>query len=145
MHHQSASQLYYRKHQRMLSLEMGIKISFCYLKHANGLLYFHSKKPEFLKQEIYAHLILYNFGIFIANEATDENQKREQKKNSKYLYEVDFSSALKTARKVFIRRDSNQHIDIIKLMMKYIHAVKTKFRKFDRLLRGSSAIHFRYC
>lgn len=94
--------------------------------------------------EIYANLILYNFGIFIANEATDENQKRERKKNSKYLYEVDFSSALKTARKVFIHRDSNQHIDIIKLMMKYIHAVKTKFRKFDRLLRGISAIHFRY-
>lgn len=94
--------------------------------------------------EIYANLILYNFGIFIANEATDKNQKRERKKNSKYLYEVDFSSALKTARKVFIRRDSNQHIDIIKLMMKYIHAVKTKFRKFDRLLRGISAIHFRY-
>ena len=127
----------------MLSLEMGIEISFCYLKHANGLLYFHSKKPEFLKQEIYANLILYNFGIFIANEATNENQKRERKKNSKYLYEVDFSSALKTA-KVFIRRDSNQHIDIIKLMMKYIHAVKTKFRKFDCLLRGISAIHFRY-
>lgn len=36
--------------------------------------------------EIYANLILYNFGIFIANEATDENQKRERKKNSKYLY-----------------------------------------------------------
>ena len=81
---------------------MGIEISFCYLKHANGLLYFHSKKPEFLKQEIYANLIHYNFGIFIANEATNENQKRERKKNSKYLYEVDFSSALKTARKVFI-------------------------------------------
>lgn len=29
----------------------GIEISFRYLKHANGLLYFHSKKPEFLKQE----------------------------------------------------------------------------------------------
>ena len=42
----------------------GIEISFRYLKHANGLLYFHSKKPEFLKQEIYANLTLYNFGIF---------------------------------------------------------------------------------
>lgn len=44
-----------------------------YLKHANGLLYFHSKKPEFLKQEIYANLTLYNFGIFVANEAAEEN------------------------------------------------------------------------
>ena len=30
------------------------EISFRYLKHAAGLLYFHSKKPDFLKQEIYA-------------------------------------------------------------------------------------------
>ena len=121
-----------------------IEISFRYLKHANGLLYFHSKKPEFLKQEIYANLILYNFGIFIANEAAEENKKKERKNDNKYLYEIDISSALKTARKFFIRRDSDKPIDIIKLMLKYVHAVKEKFRQFDRPLRGISAIHFGY-
>ena len=50
----------------------------CYLKHAAGLLYFHSKQPEFLKQEIYSRLILYNFGIFIANEAAEENRKKKR-------------------------------------------------------------------
>lgn len=35
-------------------------------------------------------------------------------------------------------------IDIIKLMLKYVHAVKEKFRQFDRPLRGISAIHFGY-
>ena len=40
----------------------------------------HSKKPEFLKQEIYANLILYNFGIFLANEAAEENLKRNGKR-----------------------------------------------------------------
>lgn len=43
-----------------------IEVAFRYLKHANGLLYFHSKKPEYLKQEIYADLILYDFGVFLA-------------------------------------------------------------------------------
>ena len=122
----------------------GIEISFRYLKHANGLLYFHSKKLEFLKQEIYANLTLYNFGIFIANEAAEENKKKERKNDNKYLYEIDISSALKTARKFFIRRDSDIPIDIIKLMLKYVHAVKEKFRQFDRPLRGISAIHFGY-
>ena len=120
----------------------GIEISFRYLKHANGLLYFHSKKPEFLKQEIYANLILYNFGIFLANEAAEENLKKKRKKGNKYNYEIDFSSALKTARKFFVRRDSHKHVDIIKLMMKYVHAVKIEFRQFDRPLRGIGAIHF---
>ena len=95
-------------------------------------------------QEIYFRLILYNFGIFIANEAAEENRKKKRDGNNKYLYELDFSSALKTARKFFMRRDSGRHIDIIRLMMKYVHAVKDRFRKFQRPLRGISAIHFGY-
>ena len=122
----------------------GIEISFRYLKHAAGLLYFHSKQPEFLKQEIYSRLILYNFGIFIANEAAEENRKKKRDGSNKYLYELDFSSALKTARKFFLRRDSGRHIDIIRLMMKYVHAVKDRFRQFQQPLRGISAIHFGY-
>ena len=122
----------------------GIEVSFRYLKHANGLLYFHSKKPEFLKQEIYANLILYNFGIFLANEAAEENQKKKRNPNNKYNYEIDFSSALKTARKFFIRMDSHKPVNIIKLMMKYVHAVKTELRQFNRPLRGIGAIHFGY-
>ena len=125
-------------------LRWGIEISFRYLKHANGLLYFHSKKTEFLKQEIYANLILYNFGIFLANEAADENRKKKRKSGNKYNYEIDFSSALRVARKFFIRKDTGNPINIIKLMMKYVHAVKEDFRKFDRPLRGIGAIHFGY-
>ena len=97
-----------------------------------------------LKQEIYSRLILYNFGIFIANEAAEENRKKKRDGSNKYLYELDFSSALKTARKFFLRRDSGRHIDIIRLMMKYVHAVKDRFRQFQRPLRGISAIHFGY-
>ena len=103
-----------------------------------------SKPLEFLKQEIYSRLILYNFGIFIANEAAEENRKKKRDGSNKYLYELDFSSALKTARKFFMRRDSGRHIDIIRLMMKYVHAVKDRFRQFQRPLRGISAIHFGY-
>lgn len=95
-------------------------------------------------QEMYSRLILYNFGIFIANEATEENRKKKQDGNNKYLYELDFSSALKTARKFFMRRDSGRHIDIIRLMMQYVHTVKDRFRQFQQPLRGISAIHFGY-
>ena len=73
-----------------------------------------------------------------------EEQKKERDGSNKYLYELDFSSALKTARKFFMRRDSSRHIDIIRLMMKYVHAVKDRFRQFQRPLRGISAIHFGY-
>ena len=65
----------------------GIEISFRYVKHAAGLLYFHSKQPEFLKQEIYSRLILYNFGIFIANEAAEKNRKK--KRDTPYAQIID--------------------------------------------------------
>ena len=54
----------------------GIETSFRYLKHAAGLLHFHSKKPELIKQEIYARLTVYNFGVFLANEAAQEYQRK---------------------------------------------------------------------
>ena len=120
------------------------EVSFRYLKHANGLLHFHSKKPEFLKQEIYANLTLYNFGIFLANEAAKENDKKKRKKTNKYQYSVDISTALKLARKYLIRKENNKKFDIISLIAKHVHAVKTEFRQFDRPLRGIGAIHFGY-
>ena len=57
-----------------------------------------SKPPEFLKQEIYSRLILYNFGIFIANEAAEENRKKKRDGSNKYLYEALFFSLLNTAK-----------------------------------------------
>ena len=121
-----------------------IETAFRNLKYIVGMLGFHSKKSSFVTQEIYANLILYNFGIFLANEAAEENQKKKRNPNNKYNYEIDFSEALKTARKFFIRMDSHKPVNIIKLMMKFVHAVKTEFRQFDRPLRGIGAIHFGY-
>ena len=130
-------------------LRWGIETSFRYLKHVNGLLYLHSKKPDFLKQEIYGNLILYNFGIFLANEAALEKQKQQleieqqHQSQNKYYYQVDFSSALRIARKYFWR-DSITEKDIIHLMIKYVHAVKEELRQFSRPLRGIGAVHFAF-
>ena len=121
----------------------GIEVAFRYLKHAAGLLYFHSRKPEFLKQEIYARLVMYNFGIFLANEAAEENRKKQRKANNKYLYAIDLSHALRTARKFFLKPKGKPK-DILKLLCKHLHAVKEPFRIFYRPLRGIGAIHFNY-
>jgi hypothetical protein len=124
-------------------LRWGIEVSYRFLKHANGLLYFHTKDPELLKQEVYANLILYNLGIFLANKAADENRKKRRKQN-KYVYDIDISSALKLARKFLIWNVKFRPGTVIKLMMKYVHAVKTEVRHFDRPLRGIGSIHFGY-
>ena len=122
----------------------GIEISFRYLKHAAGLLYFHSKKQEFLIQEIYASIVMYNFGVFLANEAAAENEKRSRKSDNKRRYAIDFSTAIRQSRNYFLRRPEEKPVDIIKLLCKFVHAVKEPFRKFPRSLRGIGAIRFTY-
>lgn len=122
----------------------GIELAFRYLKHAAGLLHFHSKKTEYLRQEIYATLTMYNFGIFLANEAAMMNRTIERDPDNKYTYEVDFSTALRTARKYFLRDTLTKPVDIIRLLCKYVHAVKEEFRLFPRNLRGIGAIRFNY-
>ena len=122
----------------------GIELTFRYLKHAAGLLHFHSKKPEFLKQEIYASLFMYNFGVFLANEASKENRKKKRKADNKHLYEVDFATAIRVSKSYFLRDTERDPVDIIKLLCKFVHAVKEEFRKFDRPLRGLGAIRFAY-
>ena len=122
----------------------GCEVSFRYLKHAAGLLYFHSKLPEFLLQEIYATLVIYNFGVFLANEAANDYHQHHHDPENKYRYTVDFSTALRTARKYFLSQSNDKTIDIIRLLCRFVHAVKEKYRKFARPLRGIGAIRFSY-
>ncbi|MCQ2546858.1 MAG: hypothetical protein MJ161_04845 [Clostridia bacterium] len=41
-------------------MRWGIETSFRALKYNTGLIYFHSKKKEFIEQEIYASLAMFN-------------------------------------------------------------------------------------
>lgn len=109
------------------------------------MLHFHSKKHEFLEQEIYSNLILYNFGIFIANEAARRKRNTPSKRNSdnKYRYEIDISTALRLARK-YLAHPVEKTFDILKLIVKYVHAVKEPYRSFSRPLRGIGSIRFGY-
>lgn len=123
----------------------GCEISFRYLKHAASLLYFHSKLPEFLLQEIYATLVMYNFGVFLANEAANEyHNKHKPKPDNKYKYTIDFSTALRNARSYFLSKENEKPIDIIRILCRFVHAIKDKYRKFARPLRGIGAIRFNY-
>lgn len=123
----------------------GIETSFRYLKHAAGLLYFHSRKPEFLLQEIYATLVMYNFGVFLANEAAAETErKRKSKSDNKYRYAIDFSTAISASKDFFFRGPHEKPVDIIRLLCRFVHAIKEEFRQFSRPLRGIGAVHFNY-
>ena len=58
---------------------------------------------------------------------------------NKLEYTIDFSTAIRCARKYFLRKPYEKTIDIIRLLCKFVHAIKERFRQFIRPLRGIGA------
>lgn len=64
-----------------------IETSFRDLKYTMGMLNFHSKKVMCIQQEIYAHLIMYNFSEMITSHVVINKKQR------RYTYKANFSVA----------------------------------------------------
>ena len=78
--------------KQLYSMRWGIETSFRSLKYTLGLLYFHSKKTEYIIQEIFAKLIMYNFAELIISHIVIKQKKR------KHNYKVNFSSSIHICR-----------------------------------------------
>ena len=61
--------------KRLYALRRGIETSFRDLKYTVGMLNFHSKKVMCIHQEIYAHLIIYNFSEMITSHVAISKKK----------------------------------------------------------------------
>ncbi len=81
--------------KKLYSLRWGIETSFRDLKYTMGMLNFHSKKVECIQQEIYAHLIMYNFAEMITSHVVIKKKQR------KYTYKANFSVAAHLCRKYY--------------------------------------------
>lgn len=113
----------------------GIETSFRKLKYTVGLLYFHSKKVEFIFQEIYARLIMYNYFELIISETVI------QKKQRKHDYIINFSVAAHICREFFLKRIPPG--DVEALMSRYLTSVRPD-RSRPRKMSPKTPISFLY-
>lgn len=118
-----------------------IENSFRYLKYAVGMTHFHAKKVEFVKQEIFAKLTLYNFSAFITNQAS---ASKNRKKKNKHDYKINFSMAAKICHKFLKTADDINVPDVIGWIQRNLSIVKKEERHFVRNLRGIGACSFFY-
>lgn len=110
----------------------GIETSFRKLKYTIGLSFYHSYKPDFIKQEIWAKLIAYNATEFMIN-TTIYSQG-----NCKYTYAINFSVAAHICR-IYLRLLTEvESIDVMALLKKELIPVRPG-RQFPRL----KTAHFR--
>ena len=82
--------------KHLYHLRWGIETSFRQLKYTVGLSLFQSKKVEYITQEIFARLTMYNFCELITSHVVI------QKKRRKYVYQTNFTAAVHICRQ-FLR------------------------------------------
>ena len=113
----------------------GIETSFRRLKYTLGLLSFHAKKVEYIRQEVFARLIMYNFTELITSHITIRNGKR------KYSYQANFSSAVQICRQ-FLRGNVAPPL-VEALISRFISPIRPD-RSFPRTPPARGLVSFTY-
>ena len=121
--------------KKLYAMRWGIETSFRELKYTVGLQHFHAKKVEFVHQEIFARLTMYNFYELITQSAVI------QQKDRKYAYKVNFSAAVHICRQFFLRNLPPPRVEA--LLAKHISPIRPG-RSRPRKLKTKQPFGFLY-
>ena len=121
--------------KRLYAMRWGIETSFRNLKHTLGLLHLHAKKVEFILQEIFAKLTMYNFCELITQSVVIQQEQK------KYAYKVNFSDAVHICFEFFLKNVPPPVVEA--KLMKYISPIRTG-RKDTRKQTQKPAVSFTY-
>lgn len=113
--------------KELYGLRWGEETSFRKLKYTIGLVNFHSKRVEFVIQELYARVILYNFCEMAVSQTTVIT-----KNETEYSYQINFTTAVNIC-KAFIRTGDGESEKIL-LLQKHLIPIRQN-RIYARNLR----------
>ncbi len=102
----------------LYGMRWGIETSFRELKYAVGMTCFHSRKVEYIMQEIWARMLLYNFCEIIINHVSIEKCKR------KHIYQVNHTIAIHICRYFLSKMAEKSPPDVEALISKEILPVR---------------------
>lgn len=122
--------------KKLYSMRWGIETSFRDLKYPLGLLNFHARKTDLIYQEIYAHLLLYNFVSLIMSSHKLECLTR------KHDYKSSFSIAIHASR-LFIKGKISCKT-IKNLLSKYLTPIRPNRKEIRRKKKDRSVMSFNY-
>ena len=126
------------KLKTLYAMRWGIETSFRSLKHTIGLLHFHSKKPEYILQEIFARLTMYNFTAFVAAGVPP----KEPKDKRKHLYKVNFSAAVGICRKFFLGLCTPENVEAV--IQRLILPIRPNQHKQRKTIKSKPPVCFIY-
>ncbi len=115
----------------------GIETAFRELKYNVGLVNLHGKSDTFVKQEIYAAMIMSNFCSRIVNQIVTP-----QKDNAKHEYQVNMKMAIQLCRE-FYRSNNANGKKLMKDIAKYTEPIR-EGRADTRNIKAKSFVGFAY-
>lgn len=117
--------------KRFYAMRWGIETSFRNLKHTLGLLHLHAKKVEFVLQEIFAKLTMYNFCELITQSVVIRQAQKT------HTYKVNFSDAVHICRQFFLGDVPPPVLEA--MLMRYISPIRPGQKDTRKLTQKSSA------
>ena len=126
--------------KELYKLRWDIEVSYRHLKYSVNLNALHSKRRDFIKQEIWARMIMFNISMIIIEEAYKHKIK---KKDRKYEYKINIARAIHLIRDSITKRKGGAPPDLLELIAKEILPVRPG-RSFERKTRGHSFVSFGY-
>ena len=117
--------------KRLYAMRWGIETSFRNLKHTLGLLHLHAKKVEFVLQEIFAKLTMYNFCELITQSVVIQQAQKT------HTYKVNFSDAVHICRQFFLGDVPPPILEA--MLMRYISPIRPGRKDTRKLTQKSSA------
>lgn len=125
--------------KKLYHMRWGIETSFRELKYAMGLVNFHAKKEDYVLQEIWARLIMYNFCERITLSVVIE-----QKDCRKWAYQVNFTHAIHVCKNYYRHHSSNPPPDVISNIARHILPVRPDRRDKRKLIKQKDFVWFPY-
>ncbi|MCL1843545.1 MAG: transposase [Defluviitaleaceae bacterium] len=126
--------------KHIYKLRWGIETSFRELKYTVGLTNFHAKKQEFIAQEIFARMIMYNFAEIITAHVVISQS------DTKHDYKANFTIAVLVCRRFLRLRCNEPPVDVEALIRKNVLPLRP-FRNgqpYERKPRPKSVVSFVY-
>jgi hypothetical protein len=123
--------------KKLYHMRWGIETSFRALKHAVGLLNFHSKKREHIAQEVFARIIMYNFVEMITSHVVISLA------DTKHSYQVNFTVAIHICRRLLRLPSNAPPFDVEALIRINILPIRPG-RQDKRNIRFRTAVSFIY-
>ncbi len=128
------------KIKELYKLRWDIEVSYRHLKYSVDLNALHSKRRDFIRQEIFARMIMFNISMIIISYVQD---KKLEKKKRKLQYKVNISMAIFLVKEYLIIRKGGDPPDLESLIARWILPVRPD-RHYVRNVRPQGFVSFGY-